>query len=111
MKDISDGPRKLNPINESFMVLMRLRMGLLEFDLAKCFRVSHIEAVQANMPNSFYERYPTTRIIIDCTEIITACPTYLINKSLVYSDYKKLVGINPSGAITYISNVWAGQQI
>lgn len=107
-------PRSLRIIDEFFLVLMRLRLGLLLEDLADRFRIStsscglifnrwidylYIQfsflikwptrkAVDDHMPASFKQKYPKCRIILDCTEIRTETPASLQHKSLMYSDYK-----------------------
>ena len=89
-------PRSLTPEQELFMVLVRLRCGLLGLDIANRFGISHAhysriettllgflyhrlralpiwpsrEYIQNTMPKSFKDSYPNTRIIIDCTEIL-----------------------------------------
>ncbi|XP_045185048.2 uncharacterized protein LOC123543052 [Mercenaria mercenaria] len=69
---------------------------------------------QNTMPRKFQSAYPSTRVIIDCTEFFTETPQSLINKSLMYSHYKShmtykaLLGISPSGLITFVSDMWAG---
>ena len=66
------------------------------------------------MPEQFKEFYPTTRVIIDCTEILTEVPSSMSVQSLTYSSYKHhntfkgLVGICPTGAVTFISELYAG---
>ena len=87
--------RTLPPLEEFFMTLVRLRLGLAEQDLAYRFGISQStvsritctwinflyvklkelplwppkELVKANMPKEFKERYPATRVILDATEI------------------------------------------
>ena len=95
--------RSLPPIDEFFMVLVRLRLGLLEGDLAHRFNLSISSisrilitwiifldqqlrplitfpsrtVVQRHMPSQFRLKYPDTRVIIDCTEIFTETPSSL----------------------------------
>ena len=67
------------------------------------------------MPKSFKETYPTTRVILDATEIFIEMPSLLRSQSESYSNYKHhntakgLVGIAPSGAITFVSDLYAGR--
>ena len=89
-------PHILTPLNEFFLTLCRIRLGLLEQDLAIRFQVSQPtvsrivmgwinllyvkfkevpiwpsrEAVNKFMPITFRMLYPTTRCIIDATEIL-----------------------------------------
>ena len=64
------------------------------------------------MPETFKQAYPNTRCIIDCTELF--CPSSLFIQSSLYSSYKHhvtykgLIGIAPSGAVTFISNLYPG---
>ena len=135
-------PRKraLQPIDQFFLTLVRLRLGLLEQDLAHRFNVSIAtisricvtwikflnqqfrplitwpsrELIDAHMPTQFKEFCPTTRVILDCTEIFTEVPSSMSVQSLTYSSYKHhntfkvLVGISPTGAVTFISELYAG---
>ena len=133
-------PRKLEPRNEFFLFLCRLRVGLLETDLAHRFNISIAsvsiifvswtnfvylrlgsldiwptrEMIDKTMPVSFREKYPTTRVIIDATEIKVEMPSSLMLKSQTYSNYKStntlkgLVGISPSGNITFLSQLYTG---
>ncbi|XP_053385867.1 uncharacterized protein LOC128550603 [Mercenaria mercenaria] len=66
------------------------------------------------MPKKFKKKYPNCRVIIDCTEFYTETPQSLANKSIMYSHYKShmtckaLLGISPSGIITFVSDLWTG---
>ena len=59
-------------------------------------------------------KYKETRVIIDCTEIKVEMPSSLVLKSQTYSNYKSantlkgLVGISPSGSLTFISQLYTG---
>ena len=59
--------------------------------------------------------FPRTRIIIDCTEVYTKRPSGLRSRKQLFSNYKHhntvkfLVGISPSGAINFVSNMWGGR--
>ena len=70
--------------------------------------------IQDSMPESFRKTYPKTRCIIDCTELFCQSPSSLKTQSSLYSHYKHhatykgLVGISPSGAITFISQLYDG---
>ncbi|XP_066936169.1 uncharacterized protein [Clytia hemisphaerica] len=72
------------------------------------------EQVNKTMPESFKRVYPTTRCIIDCTELFCQRPSSLAIQSALYSSYKShvtykgLVGIDPSGAITFVSELFDG---
>ena len=59
------------------------------------------EKVEEHMPADFKEKYPSTRVIIDCTEIRCQMPKNLRFNSELFSSYKNhttlkgLVGISP----------------
>ena len=71
-------------------------------------------AIDKAMPQSFNEKYPSTRVIIDGTEIKCQTLSSLVLHSETYSSYKShttfkgLIGISPSGHITFISQLYAG---
>ena len=73
------------------------------------------ETIIETMPPCFKESYPSTRVIIDATEILTEMPRSLRTQSESYSQYKHhntakgLVGVASSGAITFVSNLNAGR--
>ena len=70
--------------------------------------------VNDTMPECFKRKYPKCRVIIDCTEIRTETPCSLQLKSLLYSEYKShmtwksLIGISPSGIVTFVSDLYPG---
>ena len=67
---------------------------------------------------SFKRTYPSTRCIIDCTELFCQRPSSLTIQSSLYSSYNDkhhvtykglvLVGIAPSGSITFVSQLYEG---
>ena len=140
-RELKCGPqRKLSPIEEFFMTLCRLRVGLFEEDLADRFgvhpsTVSRIfitwvnflyfkfkdiplwptrAKVQQHMPESFKKKYPTTRVIIDATEVKVVQPSDPTEQQMTFSSYKNtntfksLIGITPSGAICFVSSLYSG---
>ncbi|XP_057291809.1 uncharacterized protein LOC130614396 [Hydractinia symbiolongicarpus] len=126
---------------EFFMILIRLRCGFPIEDMAIRFNMStsnvsrifitwidflHTQlrvlpiwaskkTVAETMPKCFKDLYPTTRVIIDCTEIFTEMPSSYRSQSATFSSYKHhntakgLVGIAPSGAVTFVSDLYAGR--
>ena len=130
-------PRVISPLNEFFLVLSCLRwLGLLEKDLAFCFGISQPtmsricitwinlmyckfkesdiwpsrDQVNAKMPASFGE-YPSTRVIIDATDIFIEQPSSPLAQQQTFSLYKNhntLIGITPSGVISFVSRLCGG---
>ena len=100
-------PRALTTFQEFILVLMRLRLGLFEKDLAHRFRISEStisiifrtwirflrlelqelilipprDVLQEHMPKIFKEFYPNTVVVIDCTEVQMERPSALDNQS------------------------------
>lgn len=131
---------KLPLLEQFFLTLVRLNLGLLELDLANRFNISkssvsriistwinlmfhslkalerypqwHI--VQKYMPEVFKKDYPNTRLIIDATEFPIERPSSLVSQSCTFSSYKNrntvkvLVGIMPSGVVTFVSPTYEG---
>ena len=68
----------------------------------------------SNMPQSFKSSYPTTRCIIDATEIYIQMPSDPQAQQLTFSSYKNqntfkaLVAITPSGGISFVSKLYGG---
>ena len=71
--------------------------------------------IQARMPPSFKALYPNTRVIIDASEIEVERPSTVQKRVLMYSNYKSrftvkfLVGVAPSGEITFMSKAFGGR--
>ena len=132
-------PRSLKPVDEFFLSLCRLRQGFAELHLAHLFNVSqptvgrvfiswinymylklgHIniwpsrELVDETMPLDFKAKYPSTRVIIDCTEVRCEMPSSLLLNSELFSSYKHptlkaLVGISAKGFFTFIGQLYTG---
>ncbi|XP_064462131.1 uncharacterized protein LOC135372454 [Ornithodoros turicata] len=133
-------PRSLTVQNEFFLFLVRSRLGLFEKDLADRFCVSlatvsricitwtsysflHLsqlplwmskEKVQEEMPPAFREKYSSTRVILDATEIKCQTASSLALQSARFSNYKStntfkgLIGMSPDGTVTFVSNLFPG---
>ncbi|CAN7945686.1 unnamed protein product [Ixodes pacificus] len=130
----------LSSAEQLFLLLVRLRLGLFERDLAYRFQVSkatvskvcitwisyvyvhlgqlHLwlprEAVDDAMPPAFKDRYPTTRVILDATEVKCEASSSLVLQSATFFPYKStntfkgLIGISPDGTVTFISELFTG---
>lgn len=105
---------KLDPINQFFLMLVRLRLNLKVKDLAFrfgistgtvthyvttwiCFLYHHlkeldwtpsVEQVTGTLPHSFRLQFPTTFAIIDGSEIFIQTPSDLHAQSSTWSQYK-----------------------
>ena len=132
--------RSLRPIDEFFLVMCRLRQGFPEEHLAHLCHVSistvsrifitwinfmylklgqiniwpSRKAIDETMPEDFKQKYSSTRVIIDCTEVRCQMPSSLHLNGELFSNYKHhttlkgLIGISPGGAITFISQLYTG---
>ena len=132
--------RSLRSIDEFFAVMCRLRQGFTDEHLAHLFQVSAStisrvfitwinfmylklgqiniwptrEVVNETMPEDFKQKYSSTRVVIDCTEVRCQMPSSLHLNGELFSNYKHrttlkgLIGISPGGAITFISQLYTG---
>ena len=107
-------PRKLCDIDELFLTMARLRLGLLEKDLADRFNIAQQEVseifatwidrlsdylgqlsftteretMKRNLPKCFKPDYEDVYLIIDCTELYIEKPSQVIQQSATWSEYK-----------------------
>ncbi|CAN7945176.1 unnamed protein product, partial [Ixodes hexagonus] len=125
---------KLSQEDRLFMTLVKLRLGLFHMHLAHIFdvsistvsrvfatwvnllyvRLSELpwwpprDVVDSTMPEEFKARYPTTRVIIDATEVRCEVSSSLVLQSGTYSPYKStntlkgFIGISPNGLVSYL---------
>ena len=132
--------RDLSFFEEFLLVLVRIRRGLDTAEVATLFGISQPQVtrifitwvnviykccrpllvwpskdiIQHNMPKSFRQTYPSTRVIIDCSEIYVQTPRALDAQRSTYSSYKShntfkfLLGIAPSGQVTFLSELYVG---
>jgi hypothetical protein len=91
-------------------------IDIMYFRLARNFMVwPDNVANELSMPNYFRRRFPKCKVIIDCFEVPIERYKNLLARSSTYSYYKGkntikyMIGISPSGAITYISQGYGGR--
>ena len=106
--------RSLRPINEYFLVMCRLRQGIPEEHLSHLFDISTSTAsrifiswinlmylrlgqlniwptrqvINETMPEDFKQKYSSTGVIIDCTEVRCQMPSNLHLNGELFSNYK-----------------------
>lgn len=106
--------RSLSSLNQFFLTLIKLRLKLLERDLAFRFGISTAlvskffitwvcflyhqlkeidwtpapEQVAATLPQEFFDKYASTYSILDATEIFLQTPSDLQTQSSTWSNYK-----------------------
>lgn len=106
--------KKISIEDEFLMVMMKLRMGLSNLDLAERFNLSESTVsvklitwfnylyvilgslkiwpgrniILSNSPQEFVQKYPNTVVIIDATELQIEVPSSLQKQSETYSSYK-----------------------
>ena len=70
--------------------------------------------VRKTLPNCFRKLYAKVSVIIVCFEVFTETPSALYLAAAMWSEYKHhytikvLIGITPTGAISYVSPVYGG---
>lgn len=138
--DISFRSESISLIDQFFVFLVKIKLGLFQQDIACRFNVSQStvsrivktwanfmyfqlslipiwpsrDKVNTFMPDCFKELCPSTRVILDCTEVKIQTLSALSLNSEFYSHYKGtttlkgLIGISPSGCVTFVSSLFAG---
>ena len=132
--------QKLSIQDEFLLLLMKLRQNKDDKELSMFFGVSPAtvgkifktwlnfayfqlkdlniwncrETVNTHMPQDFQAKFPSTRVIIDGTEIPVEKPKDPTDQSATWSSYKNrntlkvLVGISPRGDVSHISEAYGG---
>lgn len=74
------------------------------------------ETDRMELPECFRNpMFSKTKCIIDCTEVFIERPSSLKARAQTYSNYKRhntvkvLIGISPSGCVTFLSKCWGGR--
>ena len=127
-------------MQEFILTLVKLRLGLTGKQLGDIFSISETQVsrivttwvcflssslketlvtwpsrqlVTRKLPQTF-NKYPNTRVIIDCTEMFVEKPTSPHAQKATWSEYKQhntiktLVGITPNGYFSFLSKFWSG---
>lgn len=72
------------------------------------------EIIDTYFPQHFKHLFPTTRVVLDATEVAITKPSNTSNQRSSFSTYKNqntlkvLVGVAPRGQVTYVSDVYCG---
>ena len=124
-------PGSLSLADELFLMLVRLRLGLKEYVLARRFEISQStvsrifvawinycyprlgmlpcwpdrDTLKDTMPAVFKEQYPKTTTILDATEIKVNTPSSLLLQSQTYSNYKSTNTFKGLVGISWTCNV------
>jgi len=90
------------------------RLNFLFFQLKELVIWPTREVINQHMPSEFQKLFPSTRVILDGTEIPIQKLSNVANQSSTWSSYKNrntlkcLIGISPHGCVTYISEAYGG---
>ena len=132
------GPeRKLTFEEELFIVLVKLKTGNFNEDLAHTFDISpahvsrifstHINFLNLELKTLFemqssennqaecFTSFENLKVILDCTEIMVHRASNLDARKKTFSNYKHydsakfLVGISPNLSVNYVSKAWGGR--
>jgi len=87
---------------------------LMDKELSELCPFPSRELIALKLPSQFIS-FPNIRVIIDCTEIFVQRASCFVAQSLTFSNYKHhntvkfLIGITPTGAISFVSKAWGGR--
>jgi hypothetical protein len=126
--------------NQLLLTLIKLRTYKTNFELSRMFRIPESdvyiifvtwvkfmslqwreinlwparEVVDFYAPFDFRDKFPTTRVIIDGTEIPIKVPAVPAAQQITFSTYKNrntakaLIGVSPGGLISFVSDCYGG---
>lgn len=130
----------LSTEDQFFLTLIKLRRNKQDYELGLLFDISPTsvsnvfvtwvnfihqmwsalniwpskDLVAFYMPEGFRKHYPTTRVIVDCTEIPVQRPTNPVVQQALWSSYKNRstvkfeIGATPSGLLCHCSEAYGG---
>ncbi|KAL4227178.1 hypothetical protein ACF0H5_015151 [Mactra antiquata] len=129
--------RKFTFEEEVFIVLVKLKTGNFNEDLALTFDTSpaHISKIFSTIINFLcnelklmfemqsnesekakcFEQFENLKVVIDCTELMVQRSSNLEARKKTFSNYKHndtvkfLVGLSPCLAVNYVSQAWGGR--
>ena len=128
------------PADQFLLTLMKLRLARTHFELSIMFQINEKEVtnifvtwinflyfqfqdiewwpsrdlVRFFSPSEFYKKFPSTRAIIDGTEIPMKKPKQPVLQQATYSTYKNrntakvLVAVTPGGLVSFVSEAYGG---
>lgn len=126
--------------NQFFLTLIKLRRAKDNFELSRLFEISEAtvtnifitwvnflyrqwkqvdlwperDVVKFYMPSDFKQKFPSTRVVVDGTEVPIQKPSAPLAQQATFSTYKNkntakiLVGATPGGLVSYISEAYGG---
>ena len=130
----------LSVANQLLLTLIKLRLYKTNFELSRHFNISEAEVyiifvtwirlmalqwreinlwpdrktVHFFAPVDFYDKFPTTRVIVDRTEMPIKVPKAPAAQQMTFSTYKNrntvkvLVGVTPGGLVSFVSDAYGG---
>lgn len=107
VRDISE---RFNLSQGQFSKVFTTWINFLYHELPLIFPFPSKELIASNLPKSF-ALYPTTRIILDCTEVFIEIPSSMAAQSETWSNYKHhntykvLVGVSPNGVCIFLCQI------